>query len=763
MAEAAFLAWYNSLTKKERRKYDTEQAFQQKLAEVNAKVAHKDSLKYIRDSTIEATPRILETYAVPDSMQYKRMIMWQHDRSFNDVNILPVDTTYNLYYHDQPPLRRDLAVTSLGISGSATESYNYFRREKTDNAIFYTPYAPYTYSAESLPMYNTKTSYTELAYWGTLLGKNEKEETNIRVMTTQNILPSLNIMLEYDRFGGNGMLQDEKTDNRTFVAAGNYLGKRYLLHAGYIYNRVKRTENGGITDNTWIRDTTVDAKEIDVALTSASSKIKQNTIFLDQSYRIPFNFIRNIQSGYYKERKSEKARRDSLLAIGDSESVVMAAEISKSLEVKTVADSVDRDITSAFIGHSSEYSVYTRNYTDAISTSDATGRDFYHDNFFINPTASADSMRVMRFENRVYIRLQPWKADGIVSKLDIGIGDKLLNYYNYDQYNYLKTKNNTSLNSLYLYAGVRGQYKSLFHWDATGDYTFLGHEINDFGIKANIEFDFYPFRRERNSPLSLSAHFETTLREPDYYEQKLTTNHYRWDNDFGKISTTKVSGRLYIPHWQLEAEFDYALLSNNIYYDSDGMIRQNGTAMSVMTASLMKNFRIWLFHLDNRALFQVSSNSDVIPLPMLTLNLRYYLQFTVVRDAMQMQIGADGRWFTNWYMSGYNPAVGVFYNQKDEKYGNYPVLDAFVNIQWKRACIFVKVENVAQGWPKHDIDYFSAHHYINTQRAIKFGIFWPFYILPAKNTGLGAAAAAAGGDMGGKGGGRPKGGMKTAN
>ncbi|MCD8312959.1 MAG: putative porin, partial [Bacteroidales bacterium] len=760
VADAAFQAWYWSLTKKERKKYDYEQSLPARLAEINAKVAHKDSLKFVRDSIIGATPRILETYAVPDSMQYKRLITWQHDRRFNDVNLQTQDTSYNYHFHDIPPMKKDLNTVSLGISGSASEAFNYFRRETRANAFFYDAYADYGYTAENLPMFNTKTYYTELAYWGTLLGKDEKEETNIKVLTTQNITPNLNIFLDYERYGGKGMLQDESTDNRTFVAAANYLHKRYLAHAGYIYNKVSRTENGGITDNFWIRDTTVDAKEIDVALTGASSKIKQNTIFLDQSYRIPFNFIRNIQNGVYKERRAEKHLRDSLLAAGDSSFVFEEPDVSSDGETEAPADTIDRNVTTAFIGHSSEYSVFTRNYYDATSS---TASGFYNDNYFINPTQTADSMRVMRFENRIYIRVQPWKEDGIVSKLDVGIGDKLLNYYDYNQYNYVKTKNNTSLNSLYLYAGVKGQYKDLFKWDATGDYTFLGHEINDFGVNANIEFNWYPFRRARHSPLTVQAHFETNLREPDYYLQNLYTNHYKWNNDFGKISTTKVWGRISIPRWQLEAEFDYALLSNNIYFDNTGTVRQNGTAMSVMSASLMKNFRAWMFHFDHRILFQLSSNDEVLPLPMLSATLRYYLQFTVVKNAMDMQIGAEGRWFTKWYMPGYNPALGVFYNQTDEQYGNYPYLDAFVNIQWKRACIFVKVVNVGQGWPKHDIDYFSAHHYINTQRAFKFGIFWPFYVQPTKNTGLGAKAAGGGGPGGDKGNSRSaKGGMKAA-
>ena len=740
VAQAKFNAWYNSLTKRERKKYDYEQQLPARMAAAMAKLERADSIRAVKDSIIEATPRILETYAVPDSMQYKRMITWTHDRDFNNVRLFEYDTTYNYHFNDSPVFKKDLNATTLGVSGSAAQEYDFFKRENSD-AFFFTPYQVYSYTPENLPMYNTKTPYTELAYWGTLFATDEKEESNIKILTTQNILPEWNVTIEYHRFGGKGMLQNEDTDNRTFVASTNYLGKRYLMHAGYIYNKVTRTENGGITDNFWIRDTTVDAKEIEVALTDARSKIKQNTVFLDQSYRIPFDFIYDIGKGKAKERKAERARRDSILASGDSIAIAdLHEEEAAKAEAEAAADSLDRNITSAFIGHSSEYSVYTRNYADNIGLNDEAGRGFY-DNYFINPVSSADSMRVMKFENRIYLRLQPWKADGIVSKLDVGIGDKLLNYYDYSPANYLNTKRNTVLNSLYLYAGAQGQYKKYFTWDATGRYTFLGHEINDFSISANLTTHAYPFRRDKTSPLTFTAHFETSLKEPDHYQQRLYTNHYRWNNDFGKISTTKIEGRLLIPRWKLEAMFGYALLGNNIYYDSNGIVQQNGQAMSVMTAYLRKDFRLWKFHFDHRALFQLSSNQNVLPLPMLSLNFRYYFQFDVVKSVMQMQLGADARYNTRWYAQAYNPVAGVFYNQNEEMYGNCPTFDVFVNIQWKRACIFVKVLNVGLGKPSRSVDYFSAHHYINPQRVIKVGIFWPFYIQPGKNARVGGGGS----------------------
>ncbi len=747
VAQEAFRKWYGSLGRKERKRYDYEQELPLKIAASNRKMAVKDSIRAAKDSIVAATPRILETYAVPDSMQYRRMIMWEHDRYFNNVNLKKIDTTYNYWFHDYPFLREDVNAAWLGVSGSPVQTYDFTKRKDEKNVIFYTPYQSWSYSAETLPQYNTKTPYTELAYWGTLFANREKEESNVRILTTQNILPELNLTLEYHRFGGNGMLTNEKTDNRTAVIATNYMGRRYLMHAGYIYNKAQRNENGGIADNFWIRDTTVDSREIAVHLTDASNLTKKNTIYLDQSYRIPFSFIGKI--GQKKLRKAEQARRDSIMASGDSTAIaalLSAGTLEEDAEPQ--ADTLNTNITTAFIGHSSEYSVFTKFYKDNIGSGDENGRNFYNNRFYLNPTASADSMRVMRLENRIYLRLQPWAEDGIISKIDVGIGDKLLNYYNTTPDSYISKSANTVQNSLYLYAGARGQFRKYLKWDALGQYTFLGHELNDFGVEANVSFMAYPFRKDRNSPLILNAHFETDLDEPDHYQQQFYSNHFRWNNDFGKISTTRIAADLSIPRWKLQASFGYSILNNNIYYDTNGTVRQNSGTMSVMTASLKKNFILWKFHLDHNVLFQLSSDQDIVPLPMLALNLRYYLQFDVVKKVMQMQIGADGRYNTLWYAQAYNPVLGVFHNQDSEKYGNCPYIDVFINIQWKRACIFIKAINLNMGWPNKSTDYFSAHHYINSPMAFKFGIYWPFYIQPRRNSSVGSSATSGGGGSG---------------
>lgn len=695
-AKAAFLAWYNSLSKEERKKYDFEQKEARKKVIADSLKAIRDEKNAIRDSIRESTPRILETFAIPDSMQYKRFITWTVDQDFHKIEPFEPDTSFNYYFYDYAFRRRDVNATWLGVAGSPVQTYDFFKRDSWSGSDWFAPNEAWSYSPSTLPMYNSKTPHTELAYWGTLLDADSKESDNLHLMTTQNIFPEWNIGILLERWGGGGMLNHEKGKHSTAAVSTNYLGKRYLMHAGIIHTTISREENGGIKENKWIRDTTVEAREIAVNLTDAASKIGRNTLFLDQQYRIPFTFIDKWMS-----------RRDSTH--------------------KT--DSLGENITTAFIGHSSEYSRYSRTYTDGISASS------FYENFNISEKASADSVSMSVLENKLFVRLQPWASDALVSKLDVGAGDYLKTYYD----TFPDKAATHRENSFYIYAGAEGRFRG-FDWNAKGRYVLAGHDFGSFGIEAAANLSLYPFRKARKSPLNLRAAFSTSLREPDHYTQLLYTNHFSWNNDFGKISTTKLTGEIDIPYWDLSAGVGYALLANGIYYGTDAVVRQNSPAISIVSANIRKDFTLGGFlHLDNRALFQVSSDSDVLPLPTAALNLRYYAQFVVQKDeskkhnVMEMQVGVNAFFNTAWYAPSYNPALGVFHNQKEVLYNNGPIFDAFVNIQWKRACIFVKLENAGQGWPMDKYDYFTANHYINTPRTVKLGIFWPFYTPPGRN------------------------------
>ena len=103
VAEAAHAAWYASLTRRERKKYDAEQALPGLIAAATRKIEIKDSIRAYKDSVRQSIPRILETFAVPDSLHFKRIITWTHDRDFQnlvEIRDMAPDTSYRRSFND---------------------------------------------------------------------------------------------------------------------------------------------------------------------------------------------------------------------------------------------------------------------------------------------------------------------------------------------------------------------------------------------------------------------------------------------------------------------------------------------------------------------------------------------------------------------------------------------------------------------------------------------------------------------------------------
>ena len=129
------------------------------------------------------------------------------------------------------------------------------------------------------------------------------------------------------------------------------------------------------------------------------SNLKKNTVFLDQSLRIPFTFLDKEVRAKKKEEKRQAFLRDSIMATGDSAAIAAftaaeEARLAKEAKESESGDTLKTDITTAFIGHSSEYTVIRKSYEDQITSSDNHAREFFGDRFFINPTTSHDSLRV---------------------------------------------------------------------------------------------------------------------------------------------------------------------------------------------------------------------------------------------------------------------------------------------------------------------------------------------------------------------------------
>lgn len=758
----------------------------------------RDSIKAFKDSVRLSKPRVLETGFVPDSLYYKRVMSWTTGPYVNEYKEAYMDTTFNDWYTEYPFYKEDVDAVYLGTVGSATQSVNFFRRREFDIFKAYAPYLTYSHTPEDMPFFNTKSPYTELAYWGTLFAFKDREELNVRFMHTQNITPEWNLAVLFQGWKAAGMLEREATSNNSLEITTNYLGKHYVMNAGFIHHNINREENGGIQDSYMVRDTTVEAKTIAVNLQDAQNKLSRNTFFISHSYDIPLEprhvrlrkamdndsslaaavdsiikvkmdaydaaFEAAVQAAlnpplHLSDSSSAQVDSTSVLpeAVNDTitsgpnilseqEMIEQSQPVDDSLLRASIADSLppptEEEILNSLadsllfgksgedplitIGHIGEVSRYYRYYTDRIAANDEVGRNFYNNMFYVNPTISADSTRVLTVDNKLFFRLQPWSRDAIVSQISGGVGYRWNSIYAFRPEMFLTGNRNVNQHNLYVYAGAAGVYKKYLNWSAGGSYYLLGYNQHDFNVDAQVGVSFYPFK-DKSEPITLSGRFSTSLKEPDWYSQHYYSNHYVWDNSFGKTSTTKVEAALDIPKWRLEAGFDYALVNNYLYHDTLGIVRQHGGLINVMSAYVRKDFKLWWFHLDNEVLFQYSSDRSVLPLPMLTFHLRYYIEIEAVKNVLTLQLGADARMHTLYYAPAYNPALGTFQLQTREQLGYNPYIDLFLNMQWKRVNVFLKVVNIGEGWPDGG-SVFSAYHYIKPPMSFKVGIHWPFYI-----------------------------------
>jgi len=633
------------------------------------------SPKIERDTS---APRVLETHLFNEEVKRQWLFTWLHNRYTNALELQRFDTLINDRFRDYPFLQRDAGANYLGTVGSAVILHNYFKRQSNDYFYYLTPYLEYALTPENSPFYNTKKPYVRFDYAGTLFGNASFEEGNVGILVSANLLPQWNWSIRYRHFGTRGMLSNEATDNNAFTLTTSYSGTRYNAHAGFIYNGWNNRENGGVVDDRNVLDTVMDMRVIDVALKSASSNINHYSFFVTQSYGVPLNFFRN-----------------------DS----------------TIKD----DGTAIYFGHSGEYTTVARAYADQIAAGDTLGQRYYGNRFYINPTNSRDSMRSLLFDNKLFVTIQPWSSSFIISQVTGGVGYSFLSNYSFRPEFYVSPTQNETQHNLYLYGAAKGEFSRYFYWNAFARYDFAGYTQNDIRINGNVGLSIYPLR----GGIHFTGNVLFQAKQPDYFLNNTYANHFIWQNDFDKTLETRIGAKVTIPNWQLEAGFDYSLLSQYVYFDDDAKPVQDNGEISVLAVHVKKNFKLWLFRFDHRALLQVSSNQAVLPLPLVSANFTYYLQGELVKNVLTAQLGVDAYYNTPYYAYAYNPGSGNFHTQQVREIGNYPFLDAFVNMKWKHATIFVKMVNVAEGWPHRD--YFSALHYIRTQSVFKLGISWNFY------------------------------------
>ena len=289
---------------------------------------------------------------------------------------------------------------------------------------------------------------------------------------------------------------------------------------------------------------------------------------------------------------------------------------------------------------------------------------------------------------------------------------------------------------------IKEQGRTL-HYNVLGEIALTGEDIGQFTIEGKGDLNFRLF----NDTVRLDVNAYIKNEQPIFYFRHFHSKHYWWDNnDLSKIMRTRIQGKLTIDRWKTQLSAGVENIKNYTYldnasvlateatettpatYKNDVIVRQQSDNIQVFSATLKQDFKLGILHLDNEVTYQKSSDENVLPLPELVLYHNLYLEFALAKKVLNIEMGADVRYFTQYYAPDYAPAIGQFYLQNPEtryKLGGYPLVNGYINLHLKRTRIFVQMYNLIQGTGEKS--YFLAPHYPLNPRILKFGISWNFF------------------------------------
>ena len=639
--------------------------------------------------------RPLESYYFNDTTRALYNWKWNVDRYYNRVNIMPLDTTLADWRTDYVFYRKGVGDMALGGLGQSSQPVNWFDRNQDRDFTFARSYDAYTARLENVPFYNGKSALTNMTYLES--GQKRYREEHFELVHSQNINPSTSANVSYKARSTMGRYDWQRTKNHALSVGVAHTGKRYSIHAAYMNNMVDTRENGGVVGEWAIADTVFEMPSgvpMRLASSEAHNKYRNNAVFVKQAMAIP-------------------------------------------LERVTEYDFSVADLSAIYVGHQFEYNSWSKVYTDKRGTYSNERGNYnketgewesednlsYYDDWFISPETTRDSISERLISNKLFVQVQPWDRYGAISTIDGGVG------YDIHTYSYLRLQDyvrgdmtRDKRSSWYIYGAASGMIKRYADWRADAKYHPSGYRGGD--LSAGGEITLRAFIREH--PLILTGRFRYELRSPGYWHENLFSNHYVWFNSFDKESETRFEVNFSVPDIALEVGAWQGVMTNMIYYGNDSRVAQNPGTVSLTSLYARKDFRFAGFHLDHRALVQISSDEHVLPVPTFSAYLSYYYEFWVVRDVLRVQVGLDGRFNTAYYAPGYNPALSAFYNQREVKIGNYPYLDAFVSAKWKRMRILLKLQHLNQNLFGNG-EYFQVARYPLNPRMFKFGISWSFY------------------------------------
>lgn len=763
-------------------------------------VAAQNDFNYNEDSQFRPqTNRKVNTDSLGSDKEIPKGIrVWTVDERFGDTKAAVVDTLQHMYMNSTFTEGLRGEYNTLGNMGTARLNRIFIDRRNTQgNFIFTEPYDYIVNPVSDFHFTNTYSPITNITL--NSCGDKVTGEDDFKAMFAVNANKRLGAGFRFDYKYGRGYYNAQSTSHFKYTMWASYLGDRYQAHFLFSTNHEKMTENGGITNDDYIKHPEIYTEsfatnEIPTVLEQNWNRLDNQHIFFTHRYNVGFSRKVKMTEEEIKAKKFAMAsKKENAEENAKEEARKKAKEQGKKFDEKAY----DKQQGAKFSGRPDGAKI-----AGDEPAKDSDAKDIRNDStrIAVNGKAAADSLlavqkknaedslfykseyvpvtsfiHTVKFDNyrRIYEAYQTPADYYLKEYYDAGrlTGDSI-----YDQTKHWHMKNTFAIAMLegfnkWAKAGLKAfasydlrhyelptmeggfekynehalsvggqlskQEGKTLHYNAVAEIGLTGVDAGTLAIDGNVDVNI-PFLGDT---LQVRGDAFFHRETPSFYYRNYHARHLWWENDLDKTIHTRIMGTLSFPKTRTKLRVAVDEIKNNTYFSQSYDITEEGLrtgvivtpmqesgGINLLTAQLEQNFRLGILNWENQFTYQHSSKESVLPVPAFNAYTNLYIKFKVVK-VLNVDLGADMRYFTSYEAPDYSPYMGQYTVQgngkNNVKIGNYPIVNVYANVHIKHTRFFVMMSHINAG--QGDKNYFFAPHYPMNERVFRIGVSWNFF------------------------------------
>ena len=229
---------------------------------------------------------------------------------------------------------------------------------------------------------------------------------------------------------------------------------------------------------------------------------------------------------------------------------------------------------------------------------------------------------------------------------------------------------------------------------------------------------------------SVAPNYNTLIYRSNY-------ENYNWDNEFDNSVTNSIKFRIELKNI-LDLDVDLISVKKHIQFERftienlDGSFDYSITPvqysedLEVLKFKLARKINFGKFSIDSKLLLQKTLSNDILNLPELVSRNTFYYSTEMFKKALYLQTGFGVKYFSSFYMNGYDPLLSELYVQNEKEIGGFPIIDFFINAKIQQTRLYFKFEHFNSSFTGYN--YYSAPNYPYRDFTFRFGLVWNFFM-----------------------------------